>query len=75
MRYVHETTAQVQRRRYHEIDAQHVQPDHGAGDVHDRIYTANLVEMHLLDINAMNGCLGLTQPREDRARALLDPRR
>ena len=47
------------------VDAQQVEPDRRADDVDDRVDRADLVEVDLRQVDAVDPGLGLAQPQED----------
>ena len=52
------------------LDAEQPEPDHRADDIDDRVERADLVEVDIVDRDAMDRCLGLGQPREDPKRVI-----
>jgi hypothetical protein len=68
----HKTTAQRQWRNVDSFNAQGVQADQGADYIHNGVYTAQFVQMHLLERYAMDGRLHFPQATKDAYRSLLD---
>ena len=57
--------------RLEPLDPEQVEADGRADDVDDRIDGPHLVEMDLLDVDAVRGRLGLAQLEEDAAQLIL----
>ncbi len=71
MRGADAAAADVQRRRDDAIGAERLEREHGADDVDDRVERADLVQVDLVERRAVDGRLGLAEPREQRLRAVL----
>ena len=65
----------IERRAGKFVDAQQLESDGRADDVHDRIHRADFVEMHLLDGNLVNSGFRFGEPRENLAGAFGGARR
>ena len=71
VRALDRAAADVERRRYDVVDAEPLEPVHGADDVDDGVERADLVEVDLLDRRLVNRRFGLGEPLEQVNRALL----
>jgi hypothetical protein len=73
MRPVHHSAADGERRAMDGVDAEAVQADAGAHDVHDGVHRAHVVELHRVRRDPVHPALGLGQAREDADRIGLHP--
>ena len=55
------------------VDAETLEADAGAHDVHDGVHRAHVVELHGVRRGPVHPALGLGQPREDAGRIGLHP--
>ena len=70
---MHRAAADIHVRHIHALNAQQIKPVTGADDVTDGVDGADFVEMHALQLDAMDAGFGLSQGEEDFLRAFLRP--
>jgi hypothetical protein len=72
VRHLDRPAPDVHRRRRETLDAQKLEPDARAHDIHDCVNRADLMKVYTLDWNVVDARLGLRKPRENLQRAVFD---